>query len=234
MKIKRLPGGVWSAAPTAFTARMELDQGSLDRMLEHDRRLGINGYFIAGTNGEGPWMTNGQRRQLVEFFARQLKGQVPLAAQVTDNSAARMLDNIAMVRDAGADIAVIAPPHFVFNTTSVHVRNIYLETIRRSPLPVGIYDRGPGALGLTPAILAEICAEPRVVLVKDSSADLKRMRAMLALRRRRPGLTLLSGWEFNCIPYLQAGYDGLLLGGGVFNGFLAHQVLAGRRETTVG
>ncbi|MDD2503549.1 MAG: dihydrodipicolinate synthase family protein, partial [Clostridia bacterium] len=114
---KRLPGGVWSAAPTPFNARMELDKDALERMLEHDRRLGINGYFIAGTNGEGPWMRDAQRRQLLEYYVRRVRGRVPLAMQVTDNSAARMLDNIAMARDAGADIAVIAPPYFISNKT---------------------------------------------------------------------------------------------------------------------
>ncbi len=227
---KRLPGGVWSAAPTPFDARMELDKDALERMLEHDRRLGINGYFIAGTNGEGPWMRDAQRRQLLEYYVRRVRGRVPLAMQVTDNSAARMLDNIAMARDAGADVAVIAPPYFIANKTPAHILQIYLEAVRRSPLPIGIYDRGVnGPLPVTAAMLGKICAEPRVVMVKDSSADLQRMRTVLAVRRRRPDLVLLNGWEFNCVPYLQAGYDGLLLGGGVFNGYLAHQIIAAVR-----
>lgn len=226
----RLPGGVWSAAPTPFTAGMELDEPSLGRMLEHDRQLGINGYFVAGTNGEGPWMRDAQRRCLLRFYASHARGRIPLAAQVTDNSPARMLDNIAAARDDGADIAVIAPPYFIANKTPAHILDIYLETIRRSPLPVGIYDRGAnGTVPVAAAALRQICAEPRVVLVKDSSADLARMRVLLAVRRRRPELVLLNGWEFNCVPYLQAGYDGLLLGGGVFNGYLARQIIAAAR-----
>lgn len=227
---RRLPGGVWSAAPTPLTAGMELDEDSLGRMLEHDRRLGINGYFIAGTNGEGPWLTNAQRRQLLRFYAKHARGRVPLAMQVTDNSAARMLDNIVQARDDGADIAVIAPPYFIVNKTPAHILQIYLETIRQSPLPVGIYDRGVnGAVPVSVAVLRRICAEPRVVMVKDSSADVARMRSLLSIRRRRPELVLLNGWEFNCVPYLQAGYDGLLLGGGVFNGYLAHQIITAVR-----
>ncbi len=226
----RLPGGVWSAAPTPLTAGMELDEDSLGRMLEHDRRLGINGYFIAGTNGEGPWLTDAQRRRLLRFYVRHARGRAPLAVQVTDNSAARMLDNIARARDAGAEIAVIAPPYFIANKTPEHILQIYLETVRQSPLPVGIYDRGAnGPVAVSAAMLRRICAEPRVVMVKDSSADLARMRALLAIRRRRPELVLLNGWEFNCVPYLQAGYDGLLLGGGVFNGYLALQIIAAAR-----
>ena len=63
-------------------------------------------------------------------------------------------------------------------------------------------------------------------MLKDSSANADRMKHALAAKRRRPALLLLNGWEFNCIPYLKAGYDGLLLGGGVFNGYLAGQIVA--------
>ena len=32
---------------------------------------------------------------------------------------------------------------------------------------------------------------------------------------------ILNGNEFNCVTYIKAGYDGLLLGGGIFNGYIA-------------
>jgi len=46
----------------------------------------------------------------------------------------------------------------------------------------------------------------------------------LAAREQRPELALLNGNEFDCVNYLAAGYDGLLLGGGVFNGALARAI----------
>ncbi len=61
------------------------------------------------------------------------------------------------------------------------------------------------------------------------------MKIALEARRRRPRLALFNGDEFNCLKYLKAGYDGLLLGGGVFNGHLANlifeAVAAGDEET---
>lgn len=54
------PGGVWSAAPTPFTSKMDIDLVSIKRMIKHHIRLGVNGLFLAGTNGEGQLMTNRQ------------------------------------------------------------------------------------------------------------------------------------------------------------------------------
>jgi dihydrodipicolinate synthase/N-acetylneuraminate lyase len=41
----------------------------------------------------------------------------------------------------------------------------------------------------------------------------------------RAVLALFCGYEFDCVKYLRAGYDGLLLGGGVFNGHIAGLIL---------
>lgn len=217
--------GVWSAAPTPFTNTMKVDGVAVRRMVDHHLRLGVRGLFLAGTNGEGPWMPDRDRWALVRAVVARLQGRLPIAVQVTDNSAARILDNIAEARRAGADIAVIAPPFFLLNATPDRLRALYLEVIRSSPLPVGIYDRGAhGAVVVPDRVLKAIYAEPKVVLVKDSSTDPRRRAIALAARRKRAALCLLNGDEFNCVEYLRAGYDGLLLGGGVFNGYLAGQI----------
>jgi len=92
---------------------------------------------------------------------------------------------------------------------------------------VGIYARGTfGAVVVPNDALAKIYAEKNVKLVKDSSTDPGRRDIALAARKKRPELLLLNGNEFDCVSYLQAGYDGLLLGGGIFNGFLAGQIMA--------
>ncbi len=226
ISFSRFPGGVWSAAPTPFTSKMEIDLISIKRMIKHHIRLGVNGLFLAGTNGEGQLMTNRQRRTLVQAIVRYNSSRLPLAVQVTDNSSARILDNIVSARNDGADIAVIAPPNFLINATPKNILLLYLEAIRRSPLPVGIYDRGAySSIRVPDSILGRIYAEKKVVMIKDSSTSIQRMKIALAAKRKRPELILLNGWEFNCVPYLKAGYDGMLLGGGVFNGYLAGKII---------
>jgi 4-hydroxy-tetrahydrodipicolinate synthase len=205
---------------------MEIDAESVSRMIEHHVRLGIKGLFACGTNGEGPWMTDAQRRALLRAVVRCTRKRMPVAVQVTDNSAARILDNMAMAKSEGADIAVIAPPYFIANASPENILKIYMEAIRRSPLPVGIYDRGKfGAVFVPDEILSKIYAEPKVIIIKDSSTMPERMQIALEARRRRPSLCLLDGDEFHCVQYISAGYDGLLLGGGVFNGYIAGQII---------
>ena len=219
--------GVWSAVPTPFKEDMSLDYESVERMVEHHLRLGVKGLFLAGTCGEGPWLPDRDRLALLQAVTECAGGRLAVACQVTDNSAARILDNMAAAYQVGADIAVIAPPYILFNGTPENILNLYREAIRNSPLPVGIYDRGQyGSVVVPTEILPEIYAEEKVVIVKDSSGDAARREAALAAKAVCPQLKLFNGSEFDCVSYLEAGYDGLLLGGGVFNGYMAAGIMA--------
>ncbi len=222
--------GVWSAAPTPLTKNLTVDVDSVKRMVDHHLRLGVKGLFLAGTNGEGPWLPEKELRTLVRTTVKAARGRMVLAVQVTDNSAARILDNIKRAADDGADLAVIAPPYFAMSYHSPrerakHLLELYLESVRRSPLPVGIYDRGSYSAVLIPeSVLRRVYGEPNVRVVKDSSVMESHLKLGLEVRKRRPELALFCGNEFDCVKYLKAGFNGLLLGGGVFNGYIANRI----------
>lgn len=225
-----IPGGVWSATPTPLNAARRLDPGSIGRLVEHHLKLGVNGIMLAGTCGEGPWLRPEDRAVLARTAVAAAAGRLRIALQVTDNSAGRVLHNIEQAADWGIGIAVVDAPWFFLNGTPERKLAHYREIARQSALPIGFYDRGrhsPNALPETH--LDELLAEPNIVMVKDSSQTESRRDLYRAAMRRRPGLVVLDGDEFNCVSYLQAGYSGLLLGGGIFNGAIANRLLAAVR-----
>lgn len=218
--------GVWSAAPTPLTDDMTVHTDDVKRMVEHHIRLGVKGLFLAGTNGEGPWLPDRERRRLVQSAVKHAGEKLIIAVQVTDNSSARIHDNIRAAREDGADIAVIAPPNFFMNATSANLKKHYLDAVRESPLPIGIYDRGDfGSVSVPVSVLKTVYTEKKVILIKDSSLNKNHARITLDARKKRPDLCILNGYEFGCVEYLEMGYDGMLLGGGVFNGYLAGLIL---------
>jgi len=221
-----LLAGVWSATPTPLLKTLRIDTASLKRMVDHHLRLGVKGLLLAGTCGEGPWVPEREKRLLVQTVARCAEGRLLLAVQVTDNSAERIFDNIHSAEEDGADIAVIAPPYFLMNATPRNLLRLYQQAIRDSPLPVGLYDRGRfGSVVIPERVLGKLYEEQNVILIKDSSLMLGHRKIALAAKRKRPELILLNGAEFNCVEYLEAGFDGLLLGGGIFTGHLARSLM---------
>jgi 4-hydroxy-tetrahydrodipicolinate synthase len=226
MNKPNLTGGVWSATPTPLTRDARLDEPSVPRLVEHHVKMGVTGLMLAGTCGEGPWLTDADREGLIRAAVAAARGRLRCAVQVTDNSAARTLANIEKAAAWGAEIAVVAQPYFFLNATADRQLAFYREVARRSALPVGFYDRGKASAYLMPeSHLAELLTEPNIAMVKDSSQMPAHRDVFLAARQRRPDLILLDGDEFDTVSYLQAGYDGLLLGGGIFNAGLALRII---------
>lgn len=217
---------VWSATPTPLTQDRRVDAPSVHRLVEHHVKMDVTGLMLAGTCGEGPWLSDRDREALIRTAASAAGTRLRIAVQVTDNSAARTLANIEQVAAWGAEIAVVAQPYFFLNGTADRQLAFYREIARHSPLPVGFYDRGKASPYVMPeAHLIELLTEPNIVMVKDSSQLPAHRDVFLAARKQRPALVLLDGDEFDCVGYLQAGYDGLLLGGGIFNAGLAHRII---------
>ncbi len=218
----KITGGVWSAAPTPFTSDWKLDHDAVKRLVEHQLKLGVKGIFIGGTSGEGPWLTQAMLRELSQTVAAAVAGRIPVAVQITDNSAGRMLEHLDAVSDVGVDIAIIAPPFFQQCPTQDYLKKLCLEVIENSPLPIGLYHRGKySSVSVTGETIAELASNPKVIMIKDSSGDLASKTVFLKKKRENPELLLLAGDEFDCIHYLVDGYDGVLFGGACFNAKMA-------------
>lgn len=191
-----------------------MDEASVVRVVEDAVRGGVEGLFVAGTCGEGPWLPDRERRRLMEVAVRAAAGRVKIAVQVSDNSVPRILDNAAMAAEAGADVAIIAPPATLLNATPDRIVALFAEAAAACPLPVGIYDLGRHRAVMIPEDrLKEVYLLPQVRLVKDSSGAPERRSMALAARAEKPTLRLFNGDEFRCLEYLEAGYDGCMFGG---------------------
>jgi 4-hydroxy-tetrahydrodipicolinate synthase len=213
--------------PTPLTEELQVDQESVARLVEHHVRLGINGVLVAGTRGEGICLTEQNRRELLEAVVQANGGRMLVAMQVTENSEPRIAERAEEAAELGADIAVMASPYFHMRPTHRRLRNFFLTCIGESALPVGLYDRGTmgGGLPLPEPAMVELCQEEKVVMLKDSSRDKSRRAMALLARMMRSELSVLSGDEYTIVGYLACNYDGFLLGGASFIGYLAGQVM---------
>lgn len=218
---------IWSATPTPLAADLTIDPRSVERMVRDAVTSGVEGLFLAGTCGEGPWLPDRERIRLVRAVAAEAKGRLKIAVQATDNSVPRILDNIRQAAEAGADYAIIAAPATFMNATPERIVALFTEAADASPLPVGIYDLGRHRPVMIPEDrLKEVYLRPNVHLVKDSSGSPSRRAAALEAKRAKPALQLFNGDEFRCLDYLEAGYDGFMFGGAIATAAQLHRIAA--------
>ncbi len=217
---------VWSAVPTPLTSNRTVDVPAVERMVRSAITEGIQGLFLAGTCGEGPWLPNEERRRLIQTVVRAAGGKLRIAAQISDNSPPRVLDNAIMAAEAGADCVICTAPPTFMNATVPRLREFFVEVERECPLPLGVYDLGKHRPIMIPeAVLEEIYLLPRVQFIKDSSGSPERRAIALNARRQKPSLDLFNGDEFRCTEYLDAGYNGMLFGGAVATADLLRRIV---------
>ena len=214
---------LWSATPTPFFDDGSLDKPSIKRLVEHHVNLGVSGLFVGGTCGEGGFMSNRQRAELVRLVKKTAGDSLHIAAHVSDTSAARVCENIKSMTDSGADSVIIAPPFLVADFCNRDfLRRYFLEPIETADIPVGIYVRMPmSKMELDLSLWGEITGHPKVKFIKDSSGSEDYRCHFLELKADRPSMTLLTGNEFDVVSWIAKGYDGALAGTGILNaGFI--------------
>ena len=219
--------GVWSAAPTPFTEDGKIDIDAIQRLTEHHIRLNVQGVFVCGTSGEGPWMTHTMCRDVTKATVKAANGRLKVAVQVTDNSSIKILDNISYYKDSGVDLVVTAAPFLQINETQEYLKNMFTEVLDNSPLPAGFYHLGEHAKTfIEDETIMQLMKHPNVKMVKDSSGNKETMKklANYAATLDNPPI-MLNGNEFDTVPYLKAGYDGVLFGGACFNGYMSNKIL---------
>lgn len=227
-----MQGVIWSATPTPFLEDGSLDDAGIERIVQQHRYQGVSGLFVAGTCGEGPFLPNAQRKELVAKFRRAAGRDFHLAVQVSDTSAARVRDNIAQAVDAGADSVVIAAPWLrPFMNRDFNWRYFAESLESPCPVPIGVYlIAQPPETGLDLDLWTKIASHPKVAYVKDSSASDAYRQAMLAVKASRPDLKLRTGYEFDVLGSLRDGYDGCLLGTAILNAKLIGRAIESLRE----
>ena len=156
-----------------------IDIASLERLTNYLIDQGVDGLYPCGSTGEMVYLTNEERKLVVETVVRTAKGRVEVFAQV---GAANTSDTIELARHAvscGADgIGVVTPWYF---GVSQHALIDYYQQVSRSvpeDFPVYLYCIPQNAVNdLLPETVRQIATSCKnVVGIKYSFADMTRLQ----------------------------------------------------------
>ncbi|WP_155053778.1 dihydrodipicolinate synthase family protein [Streptomyces blattellae] len=211
--------GVVPPVCTPLTPDREVDVASLLRLVDHLIDGGVDGLFVLGSSSEAAFLTDGQRRLVVESVAGHVAGhtagRLPLLAGAIDMTTPRVLDHVAEVTAAGADAVVVTAP-FYTRTHRAEIARHYRRIAAVSPVPVVAYDLPVAVHTKLPAdLVLELAADGVLAGLKDSSGDLGAFRTVVTGARTDPGITgfsVLTGSEVTVDAALALGADGAVPG----------------------
>jgi 4-hydroxy-tetrahydrodipicolinate synthase len=202
--------GVIPPVCTPLTAEGEVDTGSLARLAGHLLEGGVDALFVLGSSSEVAYLTDAQRKTVLDTVVGHVGGQVPVLAGVIDMTTPRVLEHARVAIAAGA-AALVATAPFYTRTHPLEIGTHFRAIAARTGLPLYAYDLPVSVhTKLSADLLLELAAEGALAGVKDSSGDDGGLRQVI-LGRKAP-FSVLTGSEVTVDSALWMGADGVVPG----------------------
>ncbi|ACY47396.1 dihydrodipicolinate synthase family protein [Rhodothermus marinus] len=167
--------GVFPAVTTPFTEEDRVDVPGLHRLVDFLIEGGVDGLIMLGTLGEGSVLSPEEKELVLREALAAADGRVPVlagVAETTTRAACRFAERAAALGVQG----FMALPALLYNALPHETLAHFQALARATDLPLMLYNN-PVLYGVdvTPEMLAELADESRIVAVKESSEDVRRI-----------------------------------------------------------
>ncbi|MET9296085.1 dihydrodipicolinate synthase family protein [Streptomyces sp. NPDC003077] len=205
--------GVVPPLCTPLTPDGQVDTRSLTALTHRLMDAGASGLFVLGSSGEVPYLSDDQRRTVIETVVDAVSGRLPVLAGVIDTATARTLDHARTARRLGVD-AIVATAPFYTRTHPAEIADHFTRLRDGSQLPLFAYDIPMAVHTKLPAdTVLDLAANGVLAGLKDSSGDDGALRRLLVrARAAHPGFSVLTGSELSVDGALLAGAHGVVPG----------------------
>jgi N-acetylneuraminate lyase len=132
--------GMFPAPPTPVTEDGRIHEKALRALLDDNIAYGANGFWMAGTTGEGPILTDQQRDAVARISAETCHGRVPVIMHVGAISTASAVRAARTARSAGCDAVCCLPPFFFPSSERSRIEHYQAVADAAGDLPFFVYN----------------------------------------------------------------------------------------------
>lgn len=203
MDVSRLRGSLVPVI-TPFADDGQIDQRTLERLIDWQIASGSHGISVTGTTGEPSALSLDERRLMLDLAKSAINGRVPFVPATGTNNIDETIALTQYAERLGVDAALIIVPYY--NRPSQEGLFRFFRAVSQSvELPLIIYNiPGRTATNMLPETmlrLREAC--PNIVGVKESNKDFEHVSKVLHTCGR--DFLVYSGIELLCYPMLAIG-----------------------------
>lgn len=199
--------GIFPALVTPFTQDGQIDEHAFRALIRHVLPH-VDGVVPTGTTGEFVYLSEAEKRRVIDIAVDEVGGKVPVVAGTGCASTRDTLALTQYAKDAGATAALVVAPFYLkptFNEVYEH-----FEAVNEVGLPIILYNipqcAGTHFKWWTAEGMAYL---DNVVGIKDSSGDMPFLMALFEKVKRRIGI--FCGHDEIVMAALAAGADGAIL-----------------------
>jgi 4-hydroxy-tetrahydrodipicolinate synthase len=172
--------GLGTALVTPFRQDGSIDDAAVQRLAERQVDAGVHFVSPCGTTGEAPTLSHDEKVRVVQLVVEAVAGRVPVLAGAGGYDTRDVIDLAKAFERAGADGLLSVSPYY--NRPSPEgLYQHYRAVAGASGLPIVLYNV-PSRTGVNidVATVARLAEVPRVVGVKEASANVGQMIEIMA------------------------------------------------------
>lgn len=200
--------GIITAMVTPFSEDESLDAPAAACMAEWLVDRGVNGIFIAGTNGEFHLMSDDEKVELTRAVVKAVDGRVTVIAGAGCCGTKHTIELGKRLLDAGADILSVVTPYYL--VPKQDDLRVHYERIAGSVgAPVVMYNI-PGQTGckIEPETVEQLAGVDNIVGIKDSGGDFDVQLSYIDISKRHDDFVVLNGSDSLMLKAFVAGAAG--------------------------
>lgn len=199
--------GVFPAPPTPVTEPGRVNETALRALIDDNIAHGANGFWMAGTTGEGPILTEDQRDAVARVSADACKDRALVIMHVGAMSTASTIRAAKTAREAGCAAVCCLPPLFFPSTDRSRIDYYKAVADAVGDLPFFVYNLPQlTQVEIDPPLIEKMMREiPTLVGLKHSAPNFAHIRVFADL-----GLKCFSGNGAFPLPALAMGAVGTI------------------------
>ncbi len=205
--------GAFTALVTPFDQNGEIDKDAFRSLVHRQIDAGIHGLVPCGTTGETPTLSHEEDEWVigttVEIASeRPSRSRLRVIAGTGSNSTATAIHSTQRAAKLGVDAALVVAPYY--NKPDQRMLEAHFRAVAdEGGLPIIVYNV-PGRTGVNveAATLLRLAEHPRIVAVKEASANMDQIATIL--RDRPADFSVLAGDDTWTMAMLALGGDGVI------------------------
>ncbi len=209
MKIETNLKGTGVAIVTPFHNYGTIDFGSLEKLLDHIIKGGVDFVVALGTTSEAATLTCDEKDAVMDFVKNTVAGRLPIVMGMGGNSTQAVVREIKKTNFDGIDAILSVAPYY----TKPNQKGIYshFKNIASAcPVPVILYNvPGRTASNISAETVLQLaCDFGNIVAVKEASGNMSQV--MDILRQKPKDFKLFSGDDALAFSLIALGASGVI------------------------
>ena len=172
--------GIFTALVTPMHENGEIDGNALERLVEHQIALGVNGLYVGGSTGEGLMLTVEERQSILETVVKRNAGRVSVIAHIGQISTQESIRLARHAEALGVDaISAVAPFYYKLSRDDIKRHYLSIMDAVASPMIVYHFPANTG-VSLPPDFYGQLAQHSHMLGVKFTSYNLYELEQIRA------------------------------------------------------